>query len=61
MQHRQAALDIHREEGMSGQYIAHRGDGRDKAVPAWNLFINKLVYLPGALVMIYGFWLSLSV
>ncbi len=27
----------------------------------WFQIRNRLVYIPGALVLIYGFWLSLSV
>ena len=26
----------------------------------WNRFLERLVYLPGALVLAYGFWLSLT-
>ena len=26
----------------------------------WNRIVERLVYLPGALVLMYGFWLSLS-
>ncbi len=31
-----------------------------RAAGSWNRFVERLVFLPGALVLIYGFWLSLS-
>ena len=31
-----------------------------RAAGLWNRLAERLVYLPGALVLIYGFWLSLS-
>jgi len=45
---------------MSAQFRDHRGNYPEKAAGTWKRIINKLVYLPGAMVMIYGFWLSLS-
>jgi len=30
-----------------------------KVINTWILFSHRLVYLPGAVVLIYGFWLSL--
>jgi hypothetical protein len=31
-----------------------------KIINIWILFSHRLVYLPGAAVLIYGFWLSLT-
>ena len=31
-----------------------------KVINTWILCSNRLVYLPGAVVLIYGFWLSLT-
>ncbi|MGB5329792.1 MAG: hypothetical protein WBO58_16365 [Gammaproteobacteria bacterium] len=31
-----------------------------KFIDTWILFSHRLVYLPGAVVLIYGFWLSLT-
>ena len=30
------------------------------AIDTWLRFSHRLVYLPGAVVLIYGFWLSLT-
>ena len=37
-------LDFHLRRGVSG----------------WTRIRERLIYLPGAVVLIYGFWLSLS-
>jgi len=36
----------------------HRYRGR--AIDTWLQFSHRLVFLPGAMVLIYGFWLSLK-
>jgi hypothetical protein len=40
------------------QILERRDQG--KVINTWILFSHRLVYLPGALVLIYGFWLSLT-
>ena len=31
-----------------------------RGASVWTRFRHRLVYLPGAMVMLYGFWLSLN-
>ncbi len=29
--------------------------------PGWSKFIDRIIYLPGAVVIVYGLWLAISV
>jgi hypothetical protein len=33
---------------------------QDKAINTWSRVMHRLVYLPGAMLLIYGCWLSLT-
>ena len=32
-----------------------------KSSPAWSRLVNRVIYVPGAAVIMYGLWLSVTV
>ena len=34
---------------------------QNKLSPGWSRLINRLIYVPGAAVILYGVWLSITI